>query len=165
MMRARLVCSRRWWMHLASAAAVWLCVALLAGCGGPGGARPGVAGTGGSGATSGAWRADTSGTQQRLYAVACLSALRCEAVGAAGTDRLYRGRRALPGRAQANPLQGSSKILYRIACVAPSTCYVIARPDTILVTHDGGGSWSSHVLPMARASEPYQPGVSGGYRR
>ena len=36
--------------------------------------------------------------------------------------------------------------------MAPSSCYVIARPDIILVTHDGGGSWSSHVLPMAGAS-------------
>ena len=50
---------------------------------------------------------------------------------------------------QANPLQGSSTILYRIACVAPSSCYVIARPDTILVTHDGGATWSSHVLALA----------------
>jgi hypothetical protein len=150
MMRARLVCSRRWWMHLAAAATVWLCVALLADCGGPGGARPAVTGTGGSGVTSGAWRADTSGTQQRLYAVACLSALRCEAVGAAGTI-VATGNGGATWRAQANPLQGSSKILYRIACVAPSTCYVIARPDTILVTHDGGGSWSSHVLPTAGA--------------
>ena len=150
MMRARLVCGRRWWVHLAWAAAVCLCAALLAGCGSPGGARPGVAGTGGSGVTSGAWRADTSGTQQRLYAVACLSALRCEAVGAAGTI-VSTGDGGATWRAQANPLRGSSKILYRIACVAPSSCYVIARPDIILVTHDGGGSWSSHVLPMAGA--------------
>ena len=145
MMRARLVCSRRWRVHLARAAVVWLCAALLAGCGSPGGARPGA---GGSGVTSGAWRADASGTDQRLYAVACLSALRCEAVGAAGTI-VSTGDAGATWRAQANPLRGSSKILYRIACVAPSSCYVIARPDTILVTHDGGGSWSSHVLPLA----------------
>jgi hypothetical protein len=85
-----------------------------------------------------------------LYAVACLSALRCEAVGVAGTI-LSTGDGGATWRAQANPLQGSAKILYRIACVAPSSCYVIARPDTILVTHDGGASWSSHVLPLARA--------------
>jgi photosystem II stability/assembly factor-like uncharacterized protein len=94
---------------------------------------------------SGAWRAETSGTHQRLYAVACLSALRCEAVGAAGTI-VSTGDGGATWRAQANPLQGSPEILYRIACVAPSSCYVIARPDTILVTHDGGASWSSHVL-------------------
>ena len=57
-------------------------------------------------------------------------------------------------RAQADPLHGSSNPLYRIACVAPSSCYVIARPDTILVTHDGGAAWSSHVLPV---------GVSGSH--
>ena len=149
-MRARLVCSRRWWVHLARAAAVGLCAALLAGCGGPGGAGPGTAGTGGSGVTSGAWRADASGTQQRLYAVACLSALRCEAVGAAGTI-VSTGDGGATWRAQANPLQGSSTILYRIACVPPGSCYVIARSDTILVTHDGGATWSSHVLPGAGA--------------
>lgn len=33
MMRAHLVCSRRWRVHLARAAVVWLCAALLAGCG------------------------------------------------------------------------------------------------------------------------------------
>jgi len=47
--------------------------------------------------------------------------------------------------------QGSSKILYRIACVPPDSCYVIARPDTILVTHDGGATWGNHVLPGAGA--------------
>ena len=134
----------------AAAAATWLCVAavLLAGCGSPGQARPGAPGTGRSAVTSGAWRAESSGTRQRLYAVACLSALRCEAVGAAGTI-LSTGDGGATWRAQASPLRGSPAILYRIACVAPSSCYVIARPDTILVTHDGGVTWSSHVLSLA----------------
>jgi hypothetical protein len=35
--------------------------------------------------------------------------------------------------------------------VPPGSCYVIARPDTIMVTHDGGATWSSHVLPLAGA--------------
>ena len=136
----------------AAAAATWLCAAavLLAGCGSPGQARPGAPGTGRSAATSGAWRADAGGTRQRLYAVACLSALRCEAVGAAGTI-VSTGDGGATWRAQASPLRGSPAILYRIACVAPSSCYVIARPDTILVTHDGGGTWSSHVLPLPGA--------------
>ena len=137
-------------MHPGRAAAAGLCAVLLAGCGSAGGARPGASGTGGSGVISGAWRADASGTQQPLYAVACLSALRCEAVGAAGTI-VATGDGGATWRAQANPLQGSAKILYRIACEAPSSCYVIARPDTILVTHDGGATWSSHVLPRAGA--------------
>jgi len=132
------------------APAIWLCVAavLLAGCGSAGQARSDASGTGGSRVTSGAWRAESSGTRQPLYAVACLSALRCEAVGAAGTI-LSTGDGGATWRAQASPLQGSSKILYRIACVAPSSCYVIARPDIILVTHDGGATWSSHVLSLA----------------
>ena len=116
--------------------------------GSPGQAKPGAPGTAGSRVASGAWRADASGTQQPLYAVACLSARRCEAVGAAGTI-LSTGDGGATWRAQANPLQGSSEILYRIACVAPSSCYVIARPGTILVTHDGGATWSSHVLALA----------------
>ena len=79
--------------------------------------------------------------------MACLSALRCEAVGAAGTI-VATADGGSTWRAQANPLRGSSTALYAIACVAPSSCYVIARPDTILVTHDGGAVWSRHVLPV-----------------
>ena len=148
-LRACVVCWCRG-VPVARAPAIWLCAAavLLAGCGSPGQAKPGAPGTAGSRVASGAWRADASGTQQPLYAVACLSARRCEAVGAAGTI-LSTGDGGATWRAQANPLQGSSKILYRIACVAPSSCYVIARPGTILVTHDGGATWSSHVLALA----------------
>jgi hypothetical protein len=123
-------------------AAVWVGAAavVLAGCGG------GPV-TGSSQAGAGPWRAEHSGTGQRLYGVACLSALRCEAVGAAGTI-VATADGGRTWRAQANPLQGSAAPLYAIACVAPGSCYVIARPDTILVTHDGGASWSSHVLPV-----------------
>jgi hypothetical protein len=152
----------------AAAAATWLCVAavLLAGCGSPGHARPGAPGTGRSAVMSGAWRAESSGTRQRLYAVACLSALRCEAVGAAGTI-LSTGDGGATWRAQASPLRGTPAILYRIACVAPSSCYVIARPDTILVTHDGGVTWSSHVLSLAGVGaaltkQACPPGPVGG---
>jgi len=140
-------------------AAVYLCAAavVLAGCGGsPAGgqasAGPSTPVTGSSQAGSGTWRAENSGTSQRLYGVACLSALRCEAVGAAGTI-LSTADGGRTWRAQANPLRGSATPLYQIACAAPSSCYVIARPDTILVTHDGGASWSRHVLSV---------GVSGG---
>jgi hypothetical protein len=133
---------------------VCLCAAavVLTGCGGgPAGeqasAGPGTPVTGSSHAGAGPWRAENSGTSQRLYGVACLSALRCEAVGAAGTI-VATADGGRTWRAQANPLRGSSTALYAIACVAPSSCYVIARPDTILVTHDGGASWSRHVLPV-----------------
>jgi hypothetical protein len=115
--------------------------------GGQPGARLMTVVTVGSGAGVGPWRAQDSGTGQRLYGVACLSALRCVAVGAAGTivatadgGRIWR--------AQADPLAGSAVPLYAIACEAPASCYVIARPDIILVTHDGGASWSRHVLPV-----------------
>jgi len=134
-------------------AAVWLCAGavLLAGCGGaattsPAGS-PGSPAPGFTSVTAGAWRTADSGTRQRLYDVACLSARRCEAVGAAGTI-LATTDGGLTWRAQANPLQGSQQILYQIACAPPDSCYVIARPDTILVTHDAGASWSSHVLPL-----------------
>jgi Photosynthesis system II assembly factor YCF48 len=134
----------------AAGAAVCLCAAavVLAGCGsGQASAGPSTQVTGSSQAGAGPWRAENSGTSQRLYAVACLSALRCEAVGAAGTI-VATADGGRTWRAQANPLRGSSAALYAIACVAPSSCYVIARPDTILVTHDGGASWSRHVLPV-----------------
>jgi photosystem II stability/assembly factor-like uncharacterized protein len=149
-------------------------VVVLAGCyGGPAGTQAGPASStpvaGLSHAGSGTWRAENSGTRQRLYDVACLSALRCEAVGAAGTivSTANGGR---TWRAQANPLRGSTKPLYQIACVAPASCYVIARPDTILVTHNGGAAWSSHVLPVGVSGADltdkacltaYPPGIIG----
>jgi hypothetical protein len=70
----------------AGALLIWLCAAAvpLAGCGSAGQAGPRASGPDGAPVT-GAWRTDASGTQQPPYAVACLSALRCEAVGAAGT--------------------------------------------------------------------------------
>ncbi len=138
----------------AAGAAVCLCAAavVLAGCGGgPAGEQASTGrstpAAGSSQAGSGVWRAEDSGTGQRLYDVACLSALRCEAVGAAGTivSTADGGR---TWRAQANPLRGSSQALNAIACVASGSCYVIARPDTILVTHDDGATWSRHVLPV-----------------
>jgi photosystem II stability/assembly factor-like uncharacterized protein len=157
-------------------AAVCFCAGavVLAGCyGSPAGQQARAGGstpvTGSSQAGSGVWRAENSGTRQRLYDVACLSALRCEAVGAAGTivSTANGGR---TWRAQANPLRGSSTALYQIACVAPGSCYVIARPDTILVTHDGGAAWSRHVLPVGVSGTnltdkacltAYTPGIIG----
>jgi photosystem II stability/assembly factor-like uncharacterized protein len=100
-----------------------------------------------SGDAGGAWQAQKSGTTQPLYGVACLTAIRCKAVGAAGTI-LYTKNGGATWRPQRNPLQGTSAILYRIACIAPSSCYVIARPNAILVTHDGGATWSTHVIPV-----------------
>jgi photosystem II stability/assembly factor-like uncharacterized protein len=102
-----------------------------------------------TGAAGGAapWALQTSGTQQPLYAVACLSASRCKAVGAAGTI-IYSKDGGSTWKAQANPLAGSSTTLYRISCLAPSTCYAIGRPNTILVTHNGGATWGSHVIPL-----------------
>ena len=44
----------------------------------------------------------------------------------------------------------------------PDSCYVIARPDAILVTHDGGATWGSHVLPVPGRRELDRPGVPGG---
>jgi hypothetical protein len=71
----------------AGALLTWLCAAavLLAGCGSAGQAGPRASGPDGAPVTSGAWRTDVSGTLQPLDPVACLSALRCEAVDAAGT--------------------------------------------------------------------------------
>lgn len=135
-------------------AAVYFCAAAvaLAGCySSPAGtqarAGPSAPVTASAQAASGTWQTENSGTRQRLYDVACLSALRCEAVGVAGTI-VATANGGRTWRAQPNPLRGSSTALYQIACVAPSSCYVIARPDTILVTHNGGAAWSRHVLPV-----------------
>jgi len=107
----------------------------------------------------------------RLYDVACLSALRCEAVGTAGTI-VATADGGRTWRQQANPLRGSAKTLYQIACVAPGSCYVIARPDTVLVTHNGGATWNRHVLPVGVSGTnltdqacltAYTPGLIGRY--
>ena len=129
---------RRWSGKVA--VEVYLCAiaVFLASCGGS---------PGGNQTIPGVWRTQTSGTHQRLDDVACLSALRCEAVGEGGTI-VATADGGVTWRAQGNPLQGSPTEFYRITCVAPSACYIIARPDTILVTHDGGSSWVSHVLPV-----------------
>src|SRR5271165_2828357 len=154
MLLARLLRRRPGGRPVAAAAAVWVCAAavVLAGCAsGPAGEQASAGGctpvTGSSHAAAGPWRAENSCTSQRLYGVACLTALRCEAVGAAGTI-VATADGGRTWRPQADPLRGSSTALYAIACVAPSSCYVIGRPDTILVTHDGGASWSRHVLPV-----------------
>lgn len=154
MLLARLLRRHRDWRPGAAGLAVCLCAAavVLAGCGGGPAGEQASAGrntpvTGSSQAGSGTWRAENSDTGQRLYDVACLSALRCEAVGAAGTI-VATADGGRTWRAQADPLRGSPVALYQIACVAPGSCYVIARPDTILVTHDGGATWSRHVLPV-----------------
>jgi len=116
---------------------------------------PGAIGVGASmqrvsslpGVTTGVWIAQSSGTRQPLFAVSCLDALQCKAVGAGGTVRFTKNGSAT-WRAQTNPLAGSSTILYRVACVAPGTCYVIGRPNIVLVTHNGGASWSKHRLSV-----------------
>jgi photosystem II stability/assembly factor-like uncharacterized protein len=125
---------------VAAGAAAVLCVVavVLSGC------YPGAHAASAT-SSSGTWRTQTSGSSQRLYDVACLSALRCEAVGAAGTI-VATANGGRTWRPQANPLRGSATPLYAISCVAPSSCYAIGRPNTILVTHNGGASWSRHVL-------------------
>ena len=85
------------------------------------------------------------GSCRRL--VCCAASQAGGQVGAAGTI-VATADGGRTWRAQANPLRGSSTPLYAIACVAPSSCYVIARPDAILVTHDGGASWSRHLLSV-----------------
>jgi len=178
---ARLLPPRRDGRPGAAGAAACVCAAavVLAGCyASPAGAQTatGTTGTsapvtGSSLAGSGVWRAENSDTRHRLYDVACLSALRCEAVGTAGTI-VATANGGRTWRAQANPLRGSATTLYQIACVAPGSCYVIARPDTILVTHNGGATWSRHVLPVGVSGAgltdqaclaAYTPGLVGRY--
>ncbi|HEX8919772.1 MAG TPA: hypothetical protein VF898_14810 [Chloroflexota bacterium] len=55
-------------------------------------------------------------------------------------------------RTQNSPLAGSSTILYRITCVPPSTCYVIGRPNIVMVTHNGGAAWTVHRIPLPGSS-------------
>lgn len=106
---------------------------------------PGVATAGGA---AGSWAAQSSGTGQALFSVACFNALRCTAVGGAGTivSTVNGGRTWRP---ESNPLAGTSTTLYRIACSGSSTCYVVGRPNIILVTHNGGAGWSVHRIALS----------------
>jgi photosystem II stability/assembly factor-like uncharacterized protein len=119
----------------------------------------------------GAWRMADSGTSEPLYAVSCLTASRCFAVGAGGTIRSTADG-GTTWRTQASPVQGTATVLYRIACEAPSTCYVIARPGTVLVTHDDGATWQAHPVHLTASGagltdraclSENQPGLSGRF--
>jgi len=130
-----------------------------------------TAGASASPPPDGAWRMADSGTSEPLYAVSCLTASRCFAVGAGGTIR-YTADGGTTWRTQASPVQGAATVLYRIACEAPSTCYVIARPGTVLVTHDAGATWQAHPLHLAESgpdlTDPAclsdnEPGLSGRF--
>lgn len=97
------------------------------------------------------WAKQTSGTAQPLFDVSCFTAMRCKAVGSAGTI-LYTRDGGSTWRGQSNPLVGSATSLSRIECVAPRSCYAIGPPSTVLVTHDGGATWTSHTLPVVVSS-------------
>src|SRR5580704_13256861 len=95
------------------------------------------------------WHAERSGTTSALYDVGCLSASRCFAVGAAsagdGGTLLATTDGGRTWHHQAIP---TGAPLYRIACAPPASCYVIARPGTIVVTHDAGAHWTARTLPV-----------------
>lgn len=96
------------------------------------------------------WVAQTSGTSAALYSVSCFDVNRCKAVGAGGV-LLYTKDAGRSWRPQKNPFSGSATILYRITCIPGSiTCYVIARPDIIMVTHNGGVTWAVRRTPLPR---------------
>jgi photosystem II stability/assembly factor-like uncharacterized protein len=120
---ARLLHHRRDGRPGAAAVAACLCAAavVLAGCyATPAGAQVAIGRStpvaGSSQAGSGVWRAENSDTQHRLYDVACLSALRCEAVGTAGTI-VATANGGRTWRQQAYPLRGSATTLYRVAAL------------------------------------------------
>jgi photosystem II stability/assembly factor-like uncharacterized protein len=101
------------------------------------------------------WHAEHSGTASTLYDVGCLSASRCFAVGAAsagdGGTLLATTDGGRTWHHRASPVRSP---LYRIACAPPASCYVIARPRTIVVTHDAGAHWAVRTLPV------HVPGLS-----
>jgi photosystem II stability/assembly factor-like uncharacterized protein len=92
---------------------------------------------------------ERSGTTNALYDIGCLTASRCFAVGALsagdGGTLLATTDGGRTWHSEASP---SGASLYRIACAAPASCYVIARPDTIVVTHDAGAHWAARTLPV-----------------
>lgn len=95
------------------------------------------------------------GTTSTLYDIGCLTVSHCFAVGtSSATDGGTLLATTDGGRAWHRETSPTTAPLYRIACAAPSSCYVIARPDTILVTHDAGAHWSARVLPI------HVPGLS-----
>lgn len=106
----------------------------------------GVAGTTGTLAATGpaTWHTENSGTTNTLYDVGCLTAMRCFAVGDAGT-LLATTDGGRTWHHEASPVNAP---LYRVACALPASCYLVARPATILVTHDAGAHWAVRTLPV-----------------
>src|SRR5579859_7996269 len=72
------------------------------------------------------WSAERSGTTATLDDVGCLTATHCFAVGAAGTLLATTDG----GRSWHHTASPTRAPLYRIACAAPASCYVLARPGT-----------------------------------
>lgn len=82
-----------------------------------------------------------------LYAVSCVSATRCWAVGKTGSSKAAIDKTSNGGRtwvAQTVPTAGA---LSAVSC-SDSTCVASGAPlgSRVLVTHNGGGKWSGHNL-------------------
>jgi hypothetical protein len=74
---------------------------------------------------------------------------RCFAVGALSAgDRGTLLATTDGGRTWHREASPSRAPLYRIACAPPASCYVIARPGTVLVTHDAGAHWTVRALAV-----------------
>jgi photosystem II stability/assembly factor-like uncharacterized protein len=97
---------------------------------------------------AGPWKVQNSGTTRALFGVACPGALRCYAVGAAGTVRATTNGGAT-WKAQPNPATGSSTALVSIACPTGTTCYAVGTPNVVLITHNGGNLWKIHSFTLA----------------
>ena len=101
------------------------------------------------------WHTERSGTTSTLYDVGCLSASHCFAVGALSAGH---GGTLLAttdgGRTWHHQAIPTGAPLYRIACAPPASCYAIARPDTVVMTHDAGAHWTRRTLPI------HVPGLS-----
>jgi photosystem II stability/assembly factor-like uncharacterized protein len=92
----------------------------------------------------GTWVAQYGGgTNQFAYtSISCASTTTCVAIGYGGVASTTTTAGAAWTVQQPT---GSTNVILNLSCASPSECYA-AGGDTLFSTHDGGATWSTHVL-------------------
>jgi len=115
-------------------------------------------GHGSSQAGSGVWRAENSGHAAPSVRRGLPERPAVRAVGDGRAPPSWPPPTRRTWRATGQSAARVDQTLYQIACVAPGSCYVIARPGTILVTHNGGPPGAAMSCPSAcSGTKPDRP--------
>jgi photosystem II stability/assembly factor-like uncharacterized protein len=83
------------------------------------------------------WFPALNGITVNLTGISCTSAFACSAVGASGATYYSTGSSFSPG------VSGTTNGLNGVACVAGGSCTAVGASGTILVSADGGATWTA----------------------